>query len=111
MGFLYVAVAAVRALLRQRHIVPFIDPRRNAATCMPPMTPPRFASRLLRFADGFLLLPKWRRLASGLMAQLVNHTRQLFDLPLQIAVPFKQLLVGGTVPVMRVFIQLSSCPY
>ena len=97
MGFSDVP-AAVRALRWQRHVVAFVDSGRDAALPMPPMTPARFASRLVRLAGGFIMFAKRRSLSSGLAAQLLDEPRQLFDLPLQREVLCQQLLVSRADP-------------
>ena len=50
-GFAHVPLAAVRTLLRQRHVVGLVDPRRHAAMGMRTMTLARLATRRLRFRD------------------------------------------------------------
>ena len=74
---------AVRALLRQRHVVGLVDPRWNAAVGMRPMTPARLATGLLRRGHWFVLLPKRRRLPFAATAFFFQRRREFRDLLLK----------------------------
>ena len=58
--FAQVPAAAVRTFRWQRHIVGFVDPRRNTAMGVRPVTPARLATRFLRLRRRFVLLAKRR---------------------------------------------------
>ncbi len=71
---------AVRADGRQRHVVGLVDPGRNAAVGMRPMTPARPAAGLLRLGRRLGLFAKRRGLAFAFAAQLLHEAFQFLDL-------------------------------
>jgi len=81
---------AVRARLRQRHVVGLVDPRRHTAMGMPTMTFARLAPRLLRLGRRFVLLAKGRGLAFTFTAQCFDEAQQL----LHVAFELRDSLVG-----------------
>ncbi len=99
MRFAHVPAAAVRTLCRQRHLVGFVNSRRNAAMGVWPVPPTRLAPRRFRLGRRLVLLAKRRRLAFAappfffqrggklrdLIAQRAHDRLQLRDPPLQFA--------------------------
>ena len=57
-GFMHLTFAAMRALRRQGHVVPFIDPRRHGGLGVRPIPASRFAAGFFRFGYRLVLLAK-----------------------------------------------------
>ena len=72
-GLAQVPSVAVRARLRQRHLVRLVDPRRYTAMGMRSMTFARLASRLFRLGRRFVLLSKRSGLAFTFTAQFFDE--------------------------------------
>ncbi len=105
---------AVWADGRQRHVVGFVDPGRNAAVGMRAMTPARLAAWLLPLGRRLVLFAKRRGLAFTFAAQLFHEAFQLLDpskrslqLLLELADLFQQFLVRR--PPRSVEIRFVSC--
>ncbi len=80
--FAHVSTAAVRAVVRQRHVVGLVDPRRHAAMGVRPMSPARLATRRLRFFDRRALRER-RRLPFAAATFFFQRGRELGDLVAQ----------------------------
>ena len=76
-GLAQATSAAVRARLRQRHVVGLVDAWRDSPMGVPPVTLPHFASGLLRRRRRFVLLAKRRGLAFTFTTQFFDEPQQL----------------------------------